>query len=128
MKVRTLERYSNERIDRKMGEIVDTIENRSQSAIWTAIDNIITPGIELVVNWTNASSGPNPASDTAISERGEPIENTASIGNESERTNTFHELNTNGETREIFQLRLVKLWSQEDFFIGIYALITASAI
>ena len=37
--VKTLERCFNERIDRKMSNIVDTVEDRIQNAILTAIDN-----------------------------------------------------------------------------------------
>ena len=43
MSVETLERCFNERIDREMNNIVDTVEDRIQNAILTAIDNIIAP-------------------------------------------------------------------------------------
>ena len=46
MSVKTLERCFNERIDRKMSNIVGTVENRIQNACLTAIDNIVTPKIE----------------------------------------------------------------------------------
>ena len=55
--VRTLEMWFNERIDREMRNIVDTVENRIQNAILTAIDNIIPPKIELAIRSINASSG-----------------------------------------------------------------------
>ena len=54
--VETLERCFNERIDREMSKIVDPMEDRIQYAILTAIDNIISPNIELVVRSMNASS------------------------------------------------------------------------
>ena len=46
--VQTLERCFTEGIDRKMGNIVDTVEDRIQNAILTAIDNIITK------NWASS--------------------------------------------------------------------------
>ena len=58
--VKTLERCFNERIDREMGKIVDTVEDRIQNAILTAIDSIITPKIELAIRSINASSGIRP--------------------------------------------------------------------
>ena len=47
--VKTLERCFNERIDREMSHIVDTVEDRIQIAILTTIDSIIAPKIELAV-------------------------------------------------------------------------------
>ena len=44
--VKILERCFNERIDREMSNIVDTVEDRIQNAILTAIDNIVAPKIE----------------------------------------------------------------------------------
>ena len=41
--VKTLERCFNERIDREMSNIVDTVEDRIQNAILAAIDNIVAP-------------------------------------------------------------------------------------
>ena len=43
--VKTLERCFNERIDRDMSNIIDTVENRIQNAILTAIDNIVASEI-----------------------------------------------------------------------------------
>ena len=100
VKVQTLERCFNERIDWEMGNIVDTVEDKIQNANLTAVDNIITPRIELAVRSINAPSGRNAASLTSNSERGERIGITASFANVSERNNTFHELNANDETRE----------------------------
>ena len=54
MTVKTLERCSNERIDREMNNIVDTAEDRIQSAILAAIDNIVAPKIELAIRSLNA--------------------------------------------------------------------------
>ena len=43
LNVKTLERCFNERIDREMENIVETVEDRIQSSILTAIDNIVGP-------------------------------------------------------------------------------------
>ena len=55
--VKTLETCFNEKIDWEMGNIVDTVENRIQNAMLTAIDSIITPKIKLAIRSINASSG-----------------------------------------------------------------------
>ena len=49
MIVKTLERCFNERIDREMSKIVDSVEDRIQNTILAAIDNIVTPKIELAI-------------------------------------------------------------------------------
>ena len=82
-----------------MGNIVVTVGNRIQYAVLTAINSIITPRIELAVRSISASSGRDAASVTANSELGERVGIIASFENVSERNNTFHELNTNDETR-----------------------------
>ena len=46
MNVKNLERFFNERIDREMNNIIDTVEDWMQNAILTAIDNIVAPKIE----------------------------------------------------------------------------------
>ena len=43
LNVKTFERCFNERIDREMNNIVETVEDRIQNAILTAIDNIVAP-------------------------------------------------------------------------------------
>ena len=68
--VKTLERCFNERIDREMGNIVDTVDERIQNAILTAVDSIITPKVELVIRSKNASSGRDATSVMGSSERG----------------------------------------------------------
>ena len=67
MSVKTLERCFNERIDREMSNIVDTVEDRIQNAILTAIENIVAPKIELAIRSINASSGRDPTSVSANS-------------------------------------------------------------
>ena len=82
-----------------MCDIVDTGEDWIQNAILTAIDNIISPKIELAVRSINASSGRHTTSVTTNSERGERVEITAILENVSEKSKTFHELSANDETR-----------------------------
>ena len=45
MSVKTLERCFIERIDREMSNIVDTVEDRIQIAVLTAIENMVAPKI-----------------------------------------------------------------------------------
>ena len=56
MNVKTLERCSNEKIDRAMSNIVATDEDRIQNSILTAFDIFVAPKIELAVRSINASS------------------------------------------------------------------------
>ena len=63
--VKTLEKCFNERIDREMSNVVDTVEDRIQNAILTAIDNIVALKIELAIRSINASSGRDATSVTA---------------------------------------------------------------
>ena len=71
LNVKTSERCFIERIDRKMNNIVETVEDRIQNAILTAIDNIVAPKIELSIKSINASSGRDMTSVSANSERKE---------------------------------------------------------
>ena len=99
MNVKTLERCFNERIDREISNIVDTVEDRIQNAILTAIVNIVAPKIELAIRSINASSGRDVTSVTANSERGERVGINASFENASENNNTLRVPNVNVETR-----------------------------
>ena len=99
MSVKTLERCFNERIDRGMSNIVDTVENRIQTATLTAIDNIVTPKIELAIRSINASSGRDVTSVSANSERREHIGINASFENASRNDDTLGVSNENDETR-----------------------------
>ena len=56
MNVKTLERCTNERIDREVSNIVDTVEDKIKDPILTAIDNIVAPKIELAIRSTNSPS------------------------------------------------------------------------
>ena len=57
VKVKTLERCFNERIDREMSNIVDTVEDRIQYAILTPIDNIVARKNESAIRLIYAFSG-----------------------------------------------------------------------
>ena len=97
--VKTLERYFNERIDKEMNNIVDTLEHRIQNAILTAIDNIVAPKFELAIRSKNASSGQNSTSVVKNSECREHVGINASFENASGNSNVQQVLNGNVETR-----------------------------
>ena len=99
MRIEFFDRCFNERIDREMGNIVATVEDRIQHAILTPIYNIISPMVELAVVSKNASPGRDAASVMASLEHGERIRIRAPFRNASERNNTFHKFSANGETR-----------------------------
>ena len=67
MTVKTLERCFNERIDREMSNIVDTVEDKIQNSILTAIDDIVAPIFELAIRSINATSGRDATSVSANS-------------------------------------------------------------
>ena len=69
--VKTFERCFIERIDREMGNFVDTVEDKIQNAVLRAIDSIVASKIELTIKLINASSRRDATSVTANSERGE---------------------------------------------------------
>ena len=99
MNVKTLERCFNERIVRETSNIIDTVEDKIQNAIFTAIDNIVAPKIELAIRSINASSGRAATSVTANSEGREHVRINASFENASENNNMEQVLNENDETR-----------------------------
>ena len=99
LNVKTLEWCFNERIDREMCNIVDTVEDRIQNAILTAIDNIVAPKIELAIRSINASSGRDVASASGNSERREYEGINASFENASENNRTLGTTHINDETR-----------------------------
>ena len=61
-------------IGREMGINVDNVEDRIQNAILTAIDDNITPKIELAIRSQIASCGRNATSSSVNSERGQHFE------------------------------------------------------
>ena len=97
--VKTLESCFNERIDREVSNIVDTVEDRIQNAILTAIDNINAPKIELAIRSINASSGRDATSVTTNSERGEHVRINAFFENASGNNNILHISTVDDETR-----------------------------
>ena len=97
--MKILERCFNERIDREMCKIVDTVEDRIQNAFLTAIENTVAPKIELAIRSINASSVRYVTSVTANLERGERIGINAPFENASEDKNTLHVSIVNDETR-----------------------------
>ena len=99
MTVKTLERCFNEKIDREMSNIVDTIEDRIQNAILTAIDNIIATKIELAIRSINASSGRDATSVSTNSERREHAGIIAYSENASRNNDTHGVSSVNDETR-----------------------------
>ena len=102
MNVQRLEWRLTDRIDRAMSNNAETVENRIQNAILTAIDNIIIPRIEIAVRSIIVFSGWDAASVPAISGCVKHIGKTAWLENLSDRINTFHEINVNDEIRENF--------------------------
>ena len=97
--VKILERCFHEKIDREMSIIVDTVEDKIQNAILTAIDNIVAPKFDLAIRSINASSGRDVTSVTANSERGKLVGNNASFENASGNNNKLHVSNKNDGTR-----------------------------
>ena len=97
--VKTFERCFNEKIDREMRNIVDTVEDRIHNAILTAIDNIVAPKIELAIRSINASSGRDVTSVTANSECGKHVGINAFLEKASENNSIPHISNVKDETR-----------------------------
>ena len=99
MKVKTLERCFNERVDREMNNIVDTVEERIQNAILTAIDKIVAPKIELAIRSISASSGRDVTCVSVNSERRVHTGINASFENASGNNDTQVISKVNDETR-----------------------------
>ena len=97
--VKSLERCFDERLDREMNNIIDTVEDRIQNAILTAIDNIVPPKIELAIRSINASSGRDVTSVSTNSECMEQVGINASFENASGNNNTLGVSKVNDETR-----------------------------
>ena len=94
-----MERCFNERIDRELTNIVETVEDRIQNAILTTIDNIVAPKTDLAIMSINTSSGRDVASVSADSERREHAGINAFFENASESNNKLNTTNENDETR-----------------------------
>ena len=122
--LKTLERCFNERIDREMSNIVDTVADRIQNAILTALDSIVAPKIALEIRSTNAFSGRNATSVTANSEHGEHVGITATFENASGNNIVIHISNANDETRNNIADEVSDLSSQKHILTGKHTLIT----
>ena len=85
-----------------MAIIVDTVEDRIQNAILTAIDNIIAPKIELAIRSINASLGQDVASVSVNSECREQVGISASFESASGSKDTPGTSKVNDETRNNF--------------------------
>ena len=85
-----------------MNNIVETVEDRIQNAIFTAIDNIVAPKIELAIRSIITSSGRDvtSVSANANSERREHSGINAFFENASENNNKLNTTNENDETRQ----------------------------
>ena len=116
MSVKTLERCFNERIDREMSNIVDTVEDRIQNAMLTAIENIVAPKIELAIRSMKASSGRDATSVSANSERREHVEISTSFENASGNNDTLGVSNVKDETRQNIPDEVIELSVPETRF------------
>ena len=99
-----------------MNNIVDTVEDRIQNAILTAIENIVTPKIELAIRSINASSGQDATSVSANSERKERVGINASFENASKNNGTLDVSIVNGETRHNIPDEVTELSAPEIHF------------
>ena len=114
--VEILERCFNERIHREMNNIIDTVEDRIQNAILTAIDNIVAPKIKLAIRSINASSGRDVTSVSANSEHNEGVGLSASFKNASRNNDTLDVSNVNDETRHNISDEVSELSAPETHF------------
>ena len=80
-----MDRCLRDTIDTDICIFVETIADRIQKPILTAVDNIITPGAELAIGLPIESSGWDSAGITANSERRNYLENSASFENVCDR-------------------------------------------
>ena len=62
--------WRDERIDWESGNIFNSVKDRLQNAILTAMDSYITPKIELAIRPKHASPGRDATSVMATTERG----------------------------------------------------------
>ena len=111
--VKTLERCFNERIYREKNNIIDTVQDKIENAILTAIDNIVASKIELAIRSVNASSGRDVISVIANSDRGEHAGINAFFEIASENNNIC---NGNDETRNNIPNKISELSVPETHF------------
>ena len=82
-----------------MNNIVDTVEDRIQNAILTAIDNIVAPKNHLAIRSINAFSGRDVTSVSANLERREQVGINAPLESASGSNDTLGRSKANDETR-----------------------------
>ena len=99
MNVKTSEKCFNERINSERGIFVDTVEDRIQNAVLTALNSIVGPKIELAIKSLNSSSGEGATSVIANSEQGELVRINALFENASGNNSVAHVSNVNDATR-----------------------------
>ena len=116
MNVKILESCFNERVDREMNNIVDTVEDRIQNAILTAIDNIVAPKIELAIRSISASSGRDVTSVSVNSERREHTGINATFEDASGNNDTQVISKVNDETRHSITEEVSELSVPETHF------------
>ena len=99
-----------------MANIVDTVEERVQNAILTAIDNIIAPKIELAIRSINASSGRDAASVSVNSEPKDQVGISAPFESASGSNDTPGISKVNDKTRNTFADEVSELSVPETHF------------
>ena len=99
-----------------MANIVDTVEDRIQNAILTAIDNIIAPKIEIAIRSKNASSGRDVANVSVNPERREQVGISAPFESASGSNNTLGISKVKDETRNKFADEVSELSVPETHF------------
>ena len=109
LNVKNLERCFYERINREISELVDTVEDRVQNAILTAIDNTVALRVELAIRSINACSGRDATSLAANSEHGEHLGVKASFENPSGNNDLLHVSNVKDETRNNIPVEVSEL-------------------
>ena len=99
MKLKTLEKCFKGTIDKEMGTIVDTVEDRIRNANLFSINNTKISKIKIAIRSTKSTSGRAATSVMASSECGEHIRIIAPHENISEGNNTLHVVEIKDETR-----------------------------
>ena len=99
-----------------MSNILDTVEDKIQNGILTAIVNIVAPKNELALRSINASSGLDVTGVTANSERGGHVGINTSFENASGNNNILYVSDVNDETRHNVPDEVSELSAPETHF------------
>ena len=124
VKVKTLERCRNEKIDKEMSSMVDTVEYRVRNAILTAIDSIVAAKTDLAIRSVNLSSERDATSVIATSQSNEEIGSRDIFENASENKLVHHISNLNDETRNNIPDEVSELSVRKHALTGNHTLIT----